>query len=121
MIIRHLTDCPLVTASDDCTLRELLHPDRDGGDLPYSIAVAQLAVGARSRRHRLNQTEVYYLLDGSGIVHVGGEARPVYAGDTIVIPAGAEQWIENSGANTLRFVAIVSPPWRAEDDVRLEP
>ncbi len=120
MIIKHLIDCPLVIANDNCALRELLHPESDGGDLPYSIAVTQLAVGERSRRHRLHQTEVYYLLDGSAIIHVGGEARPVCAGDAIVIPAGTEQWIENSGANTLRFLAIVSPPWRTEDDIRLE-
>ncbi|MGQ0657151.1 MAG: cupin domain-containing protein [Chromatiales bacterium] len=120
MFIKRLVDCPPVTASDGCEVRELLQPKQDPVDLPYSLAVAEVAPGERSYRHRLRQTEVYYLLEGSGVMHIGSEARSVCVGDAVLIPAGAEQWIENPGANRLRFAAIVSPPWRTEDDKRLE-
>ena len=41
-------------------------------------------------------------------------------GDAVVIPPGHAQWIENrSATQVLEFAAIVSPPWRAEDDRRV--
>lgn len=53
-------------------------------------------------------------------MHVGDETQDVIAGDGILIPAGSVQWIENTGDESLLFAAIVSPPWKQEDDERLE-
>jgi len=38
----------------------------------------------------------------------------------VVIPAAAVQWIECIGEEPLEFLALVSPPWRADHDVRAE-
>ncbi|CAN0306978.1 unnamed protein product, partial [Phaeothamnion confervicola] len=85
----------------------------------YSFAIAEVEVGESSYRHRLRQTEIYFILNGRGRVHVDGETRELGVGEVCVIPAEAEQWIDNIGDECLRFVAVVSPPWRAEDDERL--
>ena len=37
-------------------------------------------------------------------------------GDTVFIPAGANQWIENVGEVDLVFLAMVSPPWSEETE-----
>ena len=47
---------------------------------------------------------------------VDHEIRELAVGDTVVIPPQAAQWIDNIGDELLRFVAVVSPPWRAQDD-----
>lgn len=120
MLIKSTTDCVSYTAIDGCQIREVLHPSQDSIALPYSLAVAEVAVGARTYRHRLQQAEVYYLLEGTGLMHIDHEAREVRAGDAVVIPAGTEQWIENLEATPLRFIALVSPPWSAALDARLE-
>jgi len=120
VLIKHLGDCALITANDGCRLRELLHPRKDAVALPYSLAVAYVAPGKRSDPHFLRQTEVYFILTGHGLMHIGKEVEPVASGDAVAIPAGQTQWIENAGDETLEFVAIVSPPWRAEDDIRVD-
>lgn len=120
MFVKSLADCEPVTANDGCRIFELLHENNDRIDLPYSLAVAEVDPGESSYRHRLRQSEVYYVLDGRGRMHVGEDVQDLVTGDAVLIPAGAVQWIENTAAETLRFVAIVSPPWRAEDDERLD-
>ena len=52
-------------------------------------------------------------------MHVDDEERVIAAGDAVLIPGGAVQWIENVGSDILRFVALVSPPWSAATDARL--
>ena len=119
MFTKSLAACPPLLANDGCRIFELLHGRNDAIDLPYSFAVAEVEVGASSYRHRLAQTEIYFILAGRGRMHVDHEARELVVGDTVLIPAQAEQWIDNVGDDVLRFVAVVSPPWRAEDDERL--
>lgn len=119
MYIKRTAECPEILANDGCRLRELLHPRNDPVHLPFSLARAVVDPGKSSYRHRLAQTEVYYLLEGSGILHVGSKSKPVCAGDVVLIRPGEEQWIENPGPNPLVLAALVSPPWRAEDDERL--
>ena len=108
-----------ITAVDGCRLRELLHPERvAGAPAAYSLAVAMVDPGQATHPHALGQTEVYYLICGTGRMHLGDEVRAVQAGDAIVIPAHARQWIENTGSDVLEFIALVSPPWRLEEDRR---
>ncbi|MHC4223528.1 MAG: cupin domain-containing protein [Planctomycetota bacterium] len=120
MLVKRLDDCPEILANDGCRLRELLHPDRDDADLGYSLALARVDPGERTLPHRLRrQTEVYLMLDGEGRMHIGEETEELGKGDAVVIPAGAVQWIENTGQEVLFFAALVSPPWQAEDDLRV--
>lgn len=120
MLVRSWWECSPFTAVDGCQIREVLHPAQESLPLPYSLAVAEVAAGARTWRHRLAHDEVYFLLEGSGRMHVDAESRDLQAGDTVLIGAGCEQWIENLGQTTLRFLALVSPPWSAAADTRLE-
>jgi mannose-6-phosphate isomerase-like protein (cupin superfamily) len=113
-------DCEEFTAIDGCRLRELLHGKNDPVDLPYSLALARVEPGRHTRRHRLDRTEVYYLLQGCGRVHIDDEAREVAQGEAVLIPAGSAQWIENTGGGELCFLAVVSPPWSEEGDEPLE-
>lgn len=119
MLCKSVAACPPIIANDGCRVFELLHPAHGEVELPYSLAIAEVEPGEHSYRHRLCQTEVYFVLNGRGRMHVDAAQREIASGDAVVIPAGAVQWIENLGADTLRFVAIVSPPWRSADDERL--
>ena len=120
MLVKSERDCVPRTANDGCRIRELLHPANERIELPFSLAIAEVAPGERTYRHRLRQVEAYYLLQGRGRMRIGGETREVMAGDAVLIPAGELQWIENHGTEVLKFAAIVSPAWRAEDDERLD-
>lgn len=121
MLVRRTNDAEEITANDGCRLRELLHPEKDGSSLPYSLAVARVEPGQRTLPHCLtDESEVYYVVQGEGRMHIDDAASVLRAGDAVVIPAGAVQWIECTGDGTLEFLALVSPPWQAEHDVRAE-
>lgn len=117
VLIRKLKDCDEIVAGDGTRLRELLHPDRAykfGGR--YSLAHAVVPVAASSLEHRLKSNEVYYILSGKGRMHIDEESQPVETGDAIEIPAGATQWIENTGDAKLAFLCLVDPAWQESDE-----
>ncbi|HCU90890.1 MAG TPA: cupin domain-containing protein [Gammaproteobacteria bacterium] len=120
MLIKSESRCPQFVANDGCKVRELMHPKNDGIDLAFSLAIAEVEPGNRTFRHRLSQTEVYYIVSGTGVVHIGNEQQRVTSGDAVLIGSSQVQWIENIGFDTLKFAALVSPPWRPESDENLE-
>jgi len=116
VLIKRLKDCAEITAGDRTRLRELLHPERDAGDIRYSLAAAWLAPGAQSQPHRLRTSEVYYIIRGSGVMHIGDELAEVASGEAVYIPPDSVQWLENTGAGDIEFLCIVDPAWRPEDE-----
>ena len=116
MLIKRLKDCREITAGDRTRLRELLHPARDAVAIRYSLAVARLSPGKQSQAHRLKTAEVYYLVRGNGVMHIGDEAAAVTAGDAVYIPSDSIQWLENTGSKEIELVCIVDPAWRPEDE-----
>lgn len=119
MYIKHLSECKEIVAGDHTRLRELLHPERDPAEIGYSLAIARLQPGSSSARHRLKQSEVYYVLKGTGRMHVGEESAAITQGDAVYIPAETAQWLENTGKEPIEFACIVDPAWRAEDETVL--
>ena len=117
MLIRKLKDCPEFVAGDATYLRELLHPAKQAINLRYSLAHAVVPPGQTSKLHALKTCEVYYVLNGSGEMHIDTSVQHVEPGDAIYIPPNATQFIHNSGSEPLVFLCIVDPAWRAEDEI----
>lgn len=116
MLIQKLKDCPEFIAGDSTLLRELLHPDKQPLALRYSLAHATVPVGETSQPHSLSTSEVYYILSGTGEMHIGDETQIVEPGDAVYIPPDAKQFIRNNGNEPLVFICIVDPAWRKEDE-----
>ena len=117
MLIQKLHDCPEFVAGDGTLLRELLHPAKQAIELRYSLAYAIVPSKETSLPHALQTSEVYYILSGSGEMHINGESQSVEPGDAIYIPPQAEQFICNVGMEPLVFICIVDPAWRQEDEI----
>lgn len=118
MLLKSLESTPQFVAGDKTLLREVLHPKNEDIDLPYSIAHAIIKKGERSIPHILQKsTEVYLFLEGTGRAWIDGKSTDVQAGDTLLMPVGVEQYVENIGTSDLTFFCIVSPPWTAEEEV----
>ncbi len=120
MLLRRLQDCKSITGLDDTTVREILNPKHESQPLvlSYSLAHAIVKSGEKSLPHKFHEaSEVYYILRGTGLVHIDNEVAEVVPGDTIYIPPQAVQWIENIGTNDLEFLCVVDPAWQpnAED------
>ncbi len=122
MIIKDLKECREFKAGDASSIRELLHPDKGPYAFRYSLAHAVVGPGSRTLRHRLSGSEVYYVIAGSGLMHIDAETAEVRAGHAVYIPPGAVQFIENPGDSELAFLCLVDPAWQADaEDVLEEP
>ncbi|MFX0045185.1 MAG: cupin domain-containing protein [Candidatus Hermodarchaeota archaeon] len=123
MLVKRFSDCEEIIALDGTILRELLNPRHDQGDLKldYSLAHAIVRPGQSSVPHRFFEaSEVYYILQGTGRVHVDNEASDVRAGDTVYIPPMGVQYIENIGDTDLVFLCVVAPSWYPDAEELVE-
>jgi len=120
MPIIPLTDCPEFLAGDHCRLREMLHPDKRDLRLRYSLAHAMVPAGKTTTPHRLTTSEVYFIIQGQGQMHIDDEISKVTVSDTVYIPPHAVQYITNTGAHELTFICIVDPAWQDENEEILE-
>jgi mannose-6-phosphate isomerase-like protein (cupin superfamily) len=116
VLIKRLKECPEFIAGDNSILRELLHAGKGDFKFGYSLAHAIVMPGTKTRPHRLKTSEVYYIIEGCGIMSIDGETSEVGPGDAVYIPPHATQYAENTGAIELKFLCIVDPAWRAEDE-----
>jgi len=116
MIFKKINEIPSFLAGDHTILKEVLHPDKDAVDIPYSLAEAKIEVGRSSLPHALKSAELYLFLKGQGKIVVEEKEQLVAAGDLVFVPPGASQYVENTGEKTLEFYCIVSPAWREEEE-----
>lgn len=117
MLIKDIKKSKYIKVIDETTLCELLHPANEEVDLGCSIAHAILEPGESSLPHKLSKSvEIYYILEGKGVMHINEEEENVQSGQAIYVPPNAPQWIENVGNNELKFLCIVTPPWNEDDE-----
>ena len=117
MLIRRLQDRKIFNALDNTIIREILNPKHESQPLVlnYSLAHATLKPKEKSLPHKFFEaSEVYYILNGKGMMHINDETAEVTPGDTIYIPPPAVQWIENIGSENLEFLCIVDPAWKPD-------
>jgi mannose-6-phosphate isomerase-like protein (cupin superfamily) len=123
VFIRNLNQCKEITAIDGTILRELINPLHNGSELHlrYSIAHAKVPVGKASFPHRLTKaSEVYYFLEGTGLMYIDDETQEVGPGSLVYVPPNAIQYLENTGDQDIAFLCIVDPYWRPEDEELVE-
>ena len=106
--------------SELCSINEL---SNDAADPDVSIARARVLPGVTTRWHRVRGiAERYVILEGRGVVEVGGlAATEVGPGDVVRIPAGERQRIRNAGEGDLVFLAICTPRFVADAYEDAEP
>jgi mannose-6-phosphate isomerase-like protein (cupin superfamily) len=114
VIIKHLEDTAEIISGDQARLRELFNPRKEPLQIEYSLAWALVEPGGKTIPHTLSYSEVYYILQGNGVIHIEDEQAEVGTHDAIYIPPHAVQWIENTGNQSLSFLCIVNPPWHTE-------
>lgn len=114
MFLKHLKDCQEFIAGDGSILRELLHPEKADLQISYSLAYAKVVAGQATKLHKLRATEVYYILEGQGLMHIDEKSFQVNPQCAIYIPPNCNQYIENIGNSDLKFLCIVDPAWRKE-------
>jgi mannose-6-phosphate isomerase-like protein (cupin superfamily) len=115
--IRNIESVPAFTTKDGSEIRELL-AHRNSCIHHQTLSEARLPPGAATTPHRhLETEEIYYILEGRGLMRVGGQTAPVGPGDAVAIPPGTSHQITNTGDLTLKFLCCCSPGYEHEDTI----
>jgi mannose-6-phosphate isomerase-like protein (cupin superfamily) len=113
--VRNLADAEPFETKDGSTIRELLGLPTSPLVRNQSLAEATLAPGQATERHYHRESEeIYFLLEGGGLMEVDGESREVGPGDAVLIPPGARHTLR-AGPEGARLLCCCAPPYRHED------
>ena len=88
-----------------------IHHVVSGGDLPKNcrlFSTVTLEKGCTIGKHdHVAETEVYYGLQGEGVIDDNGELKPFRKGDCNVCGGGAYHAISNEKDEPLVFIAVI--------------
>jgi mannose-6-phosphate isomerase-like protein (cupin superfamily) len=101
-------------SQDGCKILELERNEQ------YSLAYGELAVGEKSKAHKMAMQELYYIIQGKGKITLNGKEKILEKGDIIVLPEETVQKLENIGEEPLKFLMIVNPPYDPKKEQILE-
>ncbi|MHA1124675.1 MAG: cupin domain-containing protein [Candidatus Heimdallarchaeota archaeon] len=101
--------------SQDRTIINELEKNKD-----FSIAYGELKVGEKTKRHVMEMTEMYYILEGEGKLTVNKDNYELAEDMYIKVPPDSIQQLENTGKINLRFLCIVTPPYDPENELILD-
>jgi mannose-6-phosphate isomerase-like protein (cupin superfamily) len=79
-----------------------------------AITLVEMEPGGKQHVHSHKPEQMYYILEGSGVMTVDDERRPVGTGDCIYFPSFAKHGLENTGGTALRYLSAASPSFTAE-------
>jgi mannose-6-phosphate isomerase-like protein (cupin superfamily) len=106
--------------ADGSSIRELAGIP-SGNASNQSLAEAVVPPGGATVAHYHRRAEEIYLFTaGSGRMRLGGDERPVRAGDCVVIAPGAPHKLWADGTEPLVLLCCCAPPYSDEDTVLLE-
>lgn len=115
-IIQRKTTLPFIT-KDGSEIRELL-AYRNSAIRNQSLAEATLTPGSATTRHyHPRAEEIYYILQGEGLMEIEREQRQVSSLDAIAIPPGKIHQLTNTGTENLVLLCCCSPCYEHEDTV----
>ncbi|WP_305064726.1 cache domain-containing protein [Methanococcoides sp.] len=100
----------------------LIHPakvDRDL-DIDYSFTHVIINAGKSIEPHRMKNPEVYYVLEGEGVLYIEDVPFELSKGKLVHIPANSKQYTENTGDVDLVIFVIDQPAWAKENEQTLE-
>jgi mannose-6-phosphate isomerase-like protein (cupin superfamily) len=117
MDVQNIERVAAFVTKDGSEIRELL-AHRNSCIRNQTLAEARLGPGMSTtpHYHRLTE-EIYYILEGQGLMRVGDEDRQVGPGDAIAIPPGAMHQITNTGTLLLKFLCCCAPGYEHDDTV----
>jgi len=116
MLVRKLKSCREFTAGDGSILREIFNPEKEDLKVNYSLAYAKVMPGQTTKPHKLKVSEVYYILEGKGLMHIDKESFEVGSQDTVYIQPNSAQYIKNIGSSVLKFLCLVDPAFKPENE-----
>lgn len=120
MKVKKIEEDNVIEGNEGTKIRQIFHPHNTLNGIRYSISHSTVSPGKKSLLHKMKTSEVYYILDGKGVLHIDDESHQVSKDQAIYIPPHSKQYIENTGKLELKFLCIVDPAWSKEDEILLD-
>ena len=120
MSLRKNSEIDSIQGNEGTKIKQYFHPHNTLNGINYSLAQFTLEAGKKSKLHQMRSSEIYYILEGSGNLTIDGQTHHLNKDDSVYVPPNSKQFIENSGSSNLRFLCIVEPAWKTEDETLLE-
>ena len=88
----------------------------------YKIKRIEVDHGGRlSYQYHHKRSEVWTIVQGTGVITLDDENKKYTKGQTIIIPQGVKHRIENKGSEKVVFIEVQTGSYFGEDDiVRIE-
>ena len=120
MSLRKHSDIDSIQGNEGATIKQYFHPHNTLNGISYSIAQFILEPKKKSKLHKMKSSEIYYIIEGSGKIRINEDSFHIEKDDSVYVPPNSKQFIENTGSVNLKFLCIVEPAWKADDEILLE-
>ncbi len=120
MSVQKNSEIQSIQGNEGTKIKQYFHPHNTLNGINYSIAQFTLEPGGKSKLHKLSSSEIYYILEGNAILNVDQDKHQLGKDDSVYVAPNSKQSIENTGSENLRFLCIVEPAWKAENEVLLD-
>jgi mannose-6-phosphate isomerase-like protein (cupin superfamily) len=80
-----------------------------------TITLVEMEPGGVQHVHAHAPEQMYYILEGAGLMTVNAEQRPVQVGDCIFFSAFDRHGLQNTDKTVLRYLSAASPSFTAEE------
>ena len=120
MSIRKSSEIETILGSEGTKIKQYFHPHNTLNGIGYSLAHFTLESGKKSTLHKIKSSEIYYILEGEAKLTIDNEIYQLKKENQIYVTPSSKQYIENAGKSDLRFLCIVEPAWKPEDETILE-
>ena len=120
MSLRKNSEIESIQGNEGTSIKQFFHPHNTLEGIGYSLAQFTLESGKKSKLHKMKSSEIYYILEGKANLRIEDEIIELEKDDSAYVPPNSKQNIENIGNGDLRFLCIVEPAWKADDEIILE-
>ena len=120
MLVQKESEIKSIQGNEGTQIKQYFQPHNTQNGINYSLAQFTLEPGKRSKLHKIKSSEIYYILEGRGNLKINGQTHQIEKNDSVYVPPNSKQVIENSGLMNLKFLCIVEPAWKPDDEIILE-
>ncbi|MBI1663106.1 MAG: cupin domain-containing protein [Nitrosopumilus sp.] len=120
MLLKKNSEIESIQGGEGTNIKQYFHPHNTQNGIEYSLAQFTLEPGKKSTLHKIKSSEIYYILEGKANLRINEEVLELEKDDSVYVPPNSKQNIENIGEQNLRFLCVVEPAWKKEDEIILE-
>ena len=117
MISKKIKSLDSFHGDEGSEIKQIFYPENTQNGIRYSLAQSVISPGKSSKPHKMKSAEIYFVLDGDGIIHVDDQSEKIEKYQSIYVPPLSKQYLENTGQTELKVLCIVDPAWKPDDEI----